>query len=198
MYIHFDCVIIRVASNNVNNPIYSDDVGTNKDITSPECEEHIYDVINTCDINVKEEMGPKHKKSSNIYQNLPNSANRNADSVSIKSDDVQHDESRVHCAPNPTNENTAHYNNPPIVKKKPARKPVPKARHYLPTRKNLPAKDEYALPDVKRTTENQYASLGERPKVTNQYASLHQDTSYQGLVGQRSLPFQYAIPRNTN
>ena len=189
----------REASSSVPNPIYAGNINTNKDIASPEGEEHIYDVINTCDINEKQEMESKHKKSTSHYQNLPNSVNRNADSVSIKSDDVHHDESKVyHHTPNPTNENTVYCNNPPIVKKKPAVKPVAKARRYLPTRKNLPAKEEYAVPDVKPTTENQYASLGERHKVKNQYASLHQGANYQGLVGQRSLPSQYTIPRTTN
>ena len=196
-----DCatyIINRETSSSVPNPMYGGNIDTNEDFTSPECEEHIYDVIDTCDINEKQEMDPEQKKSFSLDPNFTSSANNSADSASIKSDDTQHEKSRVDCMSSPTSENAANHNNPTIVRKRPAVKPVAKAHPYLPTRKNLPTKEEYALSDVKITTKNQYASLGERQRGEDQYASLYQDTSYQQLVGQQSRPSQYAIPRTTN
>ena len=145
-------------------------------------------------------MEQKHKKFSNPYQNFPKSANKNADCSTIKSTDVQYDESRMYCNPNLNNDSTVYYNNPiskPKFNKKPTTKSAAKSHHCLPTRKNLP-EDEYVLPDVKRSTENQYASLDEANKAENQYASLKQDTDYQGLVGQHFLTSEYTTPRATN
>ena len=153
----------------------------------------------------KQETEPKHKIPSNLYQNFSKNANKNAGAASIKSDEVQYNESRVYCTPNPSNENTVPYNNPFSLSKpkganKPTAKPVAKTP-YLPTNnRGLPTEDEYLLPDVKHTTDNQYALLAETHRVENQYASLvaQQDAAYQGLVGQRSLPSEYTIPRTAN
>ena len=156
-------------------------------------------------MNEKQETEPKHKIHSNLYQNFPKNANKNVKAATIKSDEVQHNESRVYCTPNPSNENTVRYNNPFSLSKpkganKPTAKPIAKTHHLPTNNRGLPTEDEYFLPDVKRTTDNQYALLAETHRVENQYTSLvvQQDAAYQELVGQRSLPSEYTIPRTTN
>ena len=148
----------------------------------------------------KQERESKHETHSNLYRKFPKNANKSADSASIKSDEVQHKESRAYCTQKPSNENTVHYSNPvslsmPKGANKLTGKPVAKPHYYLPpNNKTLPTEEEYILPDVKRTADNQYASLGETNRVKNQYSSLvvQQDTAYQGLVGQRFLPSEYS------
>ena len=155
----------------------------------------------------KQERESKHETHSNFYQNSPKNANKNVDSASIKSDEVQHKKSRARYSQKPSNKNTVHYNNPVSLSKpkganKPTgKKPVAKPHYYLPpNNKALPTEEEYVLPDVKRTADDQYASLAETNRVENQYSSLavQQDTAYQGLVGQRFLPSEYTIPRTTD
>ena len=159
-------------------------------------EEHIYDVIKD-NKDEKQATEPKNKLHSNLYQKI---ANENDDTASIKSDKLQ---TRVYCTPNSGNENTVHYSNQSKPKKasKQTAKPVAETHHYQPTiNKSPPTKSEYTLPDRKRTTDNQYAALGETRKVGNHYSSLvvQQDGAYQGLVGQRSLPSEYTIPKTKN
>ena len=180
---HLIAFVNRSKSNTVTNPIFTDN---NKDTEPLECDEdHIYDVIDTCNMDKKQEIEPKHENSSNLYQNFPKSPNKNADSSTIKSNDVRYDQSRMYCTPNPNDDSSTRYNNPiskPKFNKKPTAKPVAKSHHYLPAKKN-PPEAEYVEPDVKHATENQYASLDETNKAENQYTSLQQDTVYQGLVG---------------
>ena len=143
----------------------------------------------------KETTEPRHRLRSNLYQNSTKNANKNDDAAAaaatIKS---------VHCRPNLGNENTVNQSKPKNTSKQTA-KPVAETHHYQPNiNKDLPEEDEYILPDIKRTTDNQYAALGETHRVDNQYSSLvvQQDAAYQGLVGQRSFPSQYTIPRTKN
>ena len=182
------------SCNNVTNPLYTDNIGTTK-MTQYE-EEHIYDVIKD-DKDEKQVTEPKNKIHSNLYQK---NTNKNDDAASIKSDELQ---SREYCTPNPGNENTVHYSNQSKPKKasKQTAKPVAETHHYQPTiNKGPPTKSEYILPDRKCTTDNQYAALSETRKVESHYSSLvvQQEGAYQGLVGQRSLPSEYTIPRTKN
>ena len=174
------------------------------DTTLAAGEEHIYDLIKSYDDNMngKQEMKPKHKLPPNMHQNSLNGANRNEDCASIKSDEVTHDESRVHRTPDASIENPA-YNkisfpqskpkvatpdasieNPayneisfPQSKSKVAKKPLPtpnsKAHRHMPTNKNLPHDDDYLVPDKQHSVGNPYASLDETSRAeNNQYASL--------------------------
>ena len=179
------------SCNNVTNPIYTGKIDTTK-MTQCE-EEHIYDVIK----DDKDEKRPKNKIHSNLYQK---NANKNDDVASIKSDELQ---AGIYCTPNPGNENTVHYSNQSKPKKasKQTAKPVAETRHYQPTiNKGPPTKSEYTLPDRKCTRDNQYTALSETRKVESHYSSLvvQQEGAYQGLVGQRSLPSEYTIPRTKN
>ena len=155
----------------------------------------------------KQEMKPKHKTPSNIYQNFSKGANRNEDCATIKSDEVKYDESRVYCTPDASYENPAYKNIPvpqskPKVAKKPLPTPTSKAHRYMPTSKNSSHNDDYLLPAIQRSVGNQYASLDEtRRAEKNQYASLAapQHAAYQELAGQSFLPneSEYTIPKNT-
>ena len=183
------------SCNNVTNPIYAGNIDTTK---ATQCEEeHIYDVIKD-DEQVTE---PKLKIHSNLFQNFPKNANKNDDAASIESDELQ---TREYCTPNSGNENTVHYSDQSKPKKasKQTAKPVAETHHYQPTiNKGPPTEGEYTLPDRKRTTDNQYAALSETQKVENHYSSLvvqQQDAAYQGLIGQRSLPSEYTIPKTEN
>ena len=186
------CTFNRDNSNNVTaNPVYVNNTDTTK-VTQCE-EEHIYDVIKLDDKDEKQAAEPKHKMRSNMYQNFPKNTNKNDATASIKSNELQ---SRVYCTPNPGNENTVHYSNQSKPKKasKQTAKPVAETQPTI----DSPTEDEYILPDIKCTTNNQYAALGETHRAENQYSSLQQDAAYQGLVGQRSLPTEYTIPRTQN
>ena len=173
------------SCNNVTNPVYAGNIDTTK---ATQCEEeHIYDAIKSDDMDEKQTTEPKHYMLSNLYQNFP----KNDDTATIKS---------VHCRPNLGNENTVNQSKPKNTSKQTA-KPVAETHHYQPTiKKDPPTQGEYMLPDRKRTTNNQYAALGETHRVENQYSSLvvQQDGVYQGLIGQRSLPSEYTIPRTEN
>ena len=185
------CTFNRDNSNNVTaNPVYANNTDTTK-VTQCE-EEHIYDVIKLDDKDEKQAAEPKHKMHSNVHQNFPKNTNKN-DRLSIKSNELQ---TRVYCTPNSGNENTVHYSNQSKPKKasKQTAKPVAETQPTI----DSPTEDEYILPDIKHTTNNQYAALGETHRAENQYSSLQQDAAYQGLVGQRSLPTEYTIPRTKN
>ena len=146
----------------------------------------------------KQAAEPKCKIRSNVYQNFSKNTNKNDATASIKSNELQ---TRVYCTPNSGNENTVHYSNQSKPKKasKQTAKPVAETHHYQPTiNKGPPTEGEYTLPDIKCTTNNQYAALGETHRAENQYSSLQQDAAYQGLVGQRTFPTEYTIPRTKN
>ena len=183
--------INRDNSNNVTNPVYAGNVDTTK-VTQFE-EEHIYDVIKSDNVDKKQAAEPKRKIRSNVYQNFSKNTNKNDATASIKSNELQ---SRVYCTPNSGNENTVHYSNQSKPKKasKQTAKPVAETQPTI----DSPTEDEYILPDIKCTTNNQYAALGETHRTENQYSSLQKDAAYQGLVGQRTLPAEYTIPRTKN
>ena len=198
--LHLICILFTNSNkddsdSSVTNPAYCINTEISKGVLLPGCEEHIYDTIKGCDdIDEKQETEPKNKAPSSTYQNILKIANKNADSVSIKSDDVPDDQSKSYCTIDTGKENKVYYSNPKPqlpklkhVNKPIAKPPAAKDHHCLPANKNLSPKDEYfkpntlqiaqdsqyALPNPTETAENiQYALLDPTQRAeSNPYAS---------------------------
>jgi len=170
-------------SNSATNPAYCVNTETSKGVLLPGCEEHIYDTIKDCnDINEKQQTEPKNKAPSNIYQNISKITNKNADRVSIKSDDVHDDQSKSYCTIDTGKKNKVYYYNNPKpqlpklkhVNKSIAKPPAAKDHRRLPANKNLSPKDEYFKPNTLQIAQDsQYALLNPSERAeNNQYALL--------------------------
>ena len=182
----------RDINNNVTNPVYTGNTESAKGVSG--CDEHVYDTIKIYDdTDETKEREPRSKAASNIYQNILETTKENADSATIKSDQVRFDDSRVY------------YNKPeppykPKRPKKPISMPVTKPFHHLATNKSLPTEDEYVLPSTTYTLESQYTALDQTQRAeNNQYTSLAVpvDENYELLLGQppQAPSSTYTVPR---
>jgi len=212
LHLIYICILFsnRDNSNSATNPAYCINTETSKGVLLPGCEVHINDTIKGCDdIDEKQETEPKNKAPSNIYRNVSIISNKNADCVSIKSDDVPDDQSKSSCTIDTGKENKVYYYNnpkPQLPKPKHVNKPIAKPPAATkdhccpPANKNLPTKDEYFTPNALQIAEDsQYALLNPTEKAeNNQYTLLDltqraETNPYASPVSHTAENNQYAL-----
>ena len=123
--------------------------------------------------------------SENQYQNFSHAATRDADRMSITSDDVPFDEPSGYCTSN-VKENKVQYSK----KSKPQPPPRQKNSTAKVSTSKVPA-ETYDVPSTPAiSVGNEYAALG------TTHTNTAVDNNYQELVVHR-VPPGYDVPRNT-
>ena len=171
----------------LTNPTYDAKLcASNKEAkTLPDYEDHVYDTIKHAGKGEKQEVAPSNKAPLNHYQNFSHAATRDADRMSITSDDVPFDEASGYCISN-VKENKVQYSK----KNKPRPPPRQKNSTAKVSTSKVPA-EKYDVPSTPAiSVGNEYAVL------STAHTNTAVDNDYQELVVHR-VPPGYDVPRNT-
>jgi len=160
---------------------------SNKEVkTLPGYEDHIYDTIKYTDKEENQESSAANKASLNHYQNFSHAATKDADRISITSDDVPTNEAGGYCSSN-VKESKVKYSKKNKPRPQPRQNKAPSTAKVSATKASSVAYDVPSTPAI--SVGNEYAALG------TSHTSTAVDNDYQELVVHK-VPPGYDVPRN--